>query len=368
MAKTLNQFLEGTGILKVKSPDEQRFVDKHVTATIADRNGNGDDVFKGSKVKKVDRRKERHGYETGEDAKVYEEAEQIDELKKKTMSNYIRRASSDAANYAYTAGMKDFGKGINKDEYHDKATKRLKGISMAAQKLAKEDVELEENAWNQLGQTKPVGGTLPAPKKGSVPKHGQKFSSGDLVVAHSGPHAGEVHKVTASRAGGVTMVNPNGHKYDSVTVKAKHEHVSPANDAQKAKYHADSKAFADRVKALGEEAELEEKAGYSATAAKAGKDLGKPGKNFAKIARGAAAKYGSEAAGERVAGAVLKKLRKEDRLIDLLDTVTESQAFTMVTVFNSLSEENQNMFLASCETEEGVEKMLDFSIQNRGAE
>ena len=188
MAKTLNQFLEGTGILKVKSPDEQRFVDKHVAATIADRNGNGDEVFKGSKVKKVDRRKERHGYESGEDAKVYEEAE------------------------------------------------------------------------------------------------------------------------------------------------------------------------------------LEEKVGYSAKAGAAGKDLGKPGKNFAKIARGAAAKYGSEAAGERVAGAVLKKLRKEDRLIDLLDTVTESQAFTMVTVFNSLSEENQNMFLASCETEEGVEKMLDFSIQNRGAE
>ena len=50
-------------------------------------------------------------------------------------------------------------------------------------------------------------------------------------------------------------------------------------------------------------------AGYSAKAARAGKDLGKPGKNFSKIAKGAAERYGSKEAGERVAGAVLNKLR-----------------------------------------------------------
>jgi hypothetical protein len=55
-------------------------------------------------------------------------------------------------------------------------------------------------------------------------------------------------------------------------------------------------------------------AGYSAKSARAGHDIGKPGKNFAKIAKGAAERYGSKAAGERVAGAVLNKLRhpKED--------------------------------------------------------
>ena len=71
MAKTLNQFLEG--YLKVKNPDEQKFVDKHVTAKHPDRNGNGDEVFNGSKVKTADRRKDRHGYNPGEDEKVYEE-------------------------------------------------------------------------------------------------------------------------------------------------------------------------------------------------------------------------------------------------------------------------------------------------------
>jgi hypothetical protein len=55
---------------------------------------------------------------------------------------------------------------------------------------------------------------------------------------------------------------------------------------------------------------LEEKAGYSAKKAAAGKDIGKPGKNFAKIEKSA----GGGEKGKRIAGAVLNKLRhaKED--------------------------------------------------------
>jgi len=49
---------------------------------------------------------------------------------------------------------------------------------------------------------------------------------------------------------------------------------------------------------------------YSAKAGAAGKDLGKKGKNFDKIAAKAGKEYGSKEAGERVAGAVLGKLRK----------------------------------------------------------
>ncbi len=49
--------------------------------------------------------------------------------------------------------------------------------------------------------------------------------------------------------------------------------------------------------------------GYSAKLAAKGKDIGKKGKNFNKIADKAAEEYGSKEAGERVAGAVLNKLR-----------------------------------------------------------
>ena len=50
---------------------------------------------------------------------------------------------------------------------------------------------------------------------------------------------------------------------------------------------------------------------YSAKQASKGRDIGKPGKNFSKIANKAAKKYGSKAAGKRVAGAILKKLRSK---------------------------------------------------------
>ena len=67
---------------------------------------------------------------------------------------------------------------------------------------------------------------------------------------------------------------------------------------------------------------------YSAKKAAAGKDIGKPGKNFEKIAKSAGERYGSKAAGERVAGAVLNKLRgKNESQLDELspDTIASYQ-------------------------------------------
>lgn len=57
-----------------------------------------------------------------------------------------------------------------------------------------------------------------------------------------------------------------------------------------------------------------EKKSYSAKSAAAGKDIGKPGKNFSKIAKSAGEKYGSKERGEKVAGAVLKKLRAKESI------------------------------------------------------
>ena len=76
----------------------------------------------------------------------------------------------------------------------------------------------------------------------------------------------------------------------------------------------DAKQIKEEAKAAAPKSQLAEsldvaEAGYSAKAGRAGKDLGKPGKNFGKIAKSAGERYGSKAAGERVAGAVLNKLR-----------------------------------------------------------
>jgi hypothetical protein len=69
--KTLKDLFE---VYKPKSPDEQKFVDKHVTIKHKDRNGNDDDVFKGN-TKYIKRKEERKGYDVGDDEKVYEETD-----------------------------------------------------------------------------------------------------------------------------------------------------------------------------------------------------------------------------------------------------------------------------------------------------
>jgi hypothetical protein len=55
------------------------------------------------------------------------------------------------------------------------------------------------------------------------------------------------------------------------------------------------------------------KRSYSAKSARAVKDIGKRGKNFGKIEAKAGKKYGSKAAGKRVAGAVLAKQRAKKK-------------------------------------------------------
>lgn len=69
--------------------------------------------------------------------------------------------------------------------------------------------------------------------------------------------------------------------------------------------------------------EMDEATGdYSAKKARAGKDIGKPGKQFSKIAADAAKRYGSKERGEKVAGAVLAKLRAKESVEE--DAVEES--------------------------------------------
>ena len=83
----------------------------------------------------------------------------------------------------------------------------------------------------------------------------------------------------------------------------------PKGEQEAARERLLAKARAKREK-MKEEIEIDE-ASYSAKEARAGKDIGKPGKQFAKIAKSAAERYGSEERGKKVAGAVLAKLRKE---------------------------------------------------------
>ena len=93
---------------------------------------------------------------------------------------------------------------------------------------------------------------------------------------------------------------------------------------------------------------------------KKGQDVGAPGMNFAKIAKSAAARYGSKEAGQRVAGAVLKKVMakeeeeqfdetiiKEDLNIEAPEQFTFKDYLTAVTsLVGSELEEHQIVAVA----------------------
>lgn len=97
--------------------------------------------------------------------------------------------------------------------------------------------------------------------------------------------------------------------------------------AVKEQAEADGITFTEeQIEEAIDQYELDE-ASYSAKAARAGKDIGKPGKTFDTIAKTAAKKYGSKEAGKKVAGAVLAKLRKED-LDAITQAIKEGGAFT----------------------------------------
>lgn len=75
MAKTLNKILE---VYAPKSKDEKKFMDKHVTVNnkLDDRGTQDDKLFKATNIKTVNRETE-HGYNPGNDEKVYEEMSKV---------------------------------------------------------------------------------------------------------------------------------------------------------------------------------------------------------------------------------------------------------------------------------------------------
>ena len=74
LKKTISQSQgeHGTTAYRPKGGDEQDFFDQHKIEVIDDANGNGDEVFKGTGVKVIDRKSERHGYDHEEGKKVYD--------------------------------------------------------------------------------------------------------------------------------------------------------------------------------------------------------------------------------------------------------------------------------------------------------
>lgn len=124
------QGVTGTTAYRPKGGDEQRFFDKHTIEVTDDANGNDDEMFKGTKVKKIDRASEKHGYDSPDDQRVHEETE----LEERELSTGEMKKRED-----YVKGMKKSMKDF-KSRYGEDA----KSVMYAtATKMAKEDFEYQ---------------------------------------------------------------------------------------------------------------------------------------------------------------------------------------------------------------------------------
>ena len=391
MAKTLKDFLNERqlGPMVVKNPDEQKFIDKHVVAKTDDRNGNDDELFKGSKVKMADRPKHRKGYNPGEDEEVYEalkgnqhkidankngkvdahdfhllrkkkkvaeEAEELEELSTDTLRNYRAKAKDDA----YDAADVDDDRRLRK---------RSMGSWDAGKKILKRGDALRKEEAEQIDE-------ISAEKKDAYAQKAGKQLPG--LFKKSGETANDARKYYNRKNTVRKIANEEADQIDEIldtpekaaNYKAKAQKSFSKNvwiSGDKAAHQtAKKRLYGLSHPKVAEEIEIEEKLNMDkASMGTVIKDFQKSdapqfqGKSQKKRqVMAIAAKLSAERGG--------KPLNKEERLLTKLTDISETHKRTMVSVFEKLNEDNQREFMLACDTAEGIEQMLDFSISYRG--
>lgn len=153
LKKTISQHKGESGSTSYypKGGDEQRFMDKHTIEVTDDANGNDDEMFKGTKVKYVNRASEKHGYDSPNDARVHEETDIEEELTSSEMQMHRRMAAKHTALAKQSKGaLKDQHRTAAEDhkfaagnpwyaKAHTDALKSSKKLGVAM-----EEVELDE--------------------------------------------------------------------------------------------------------------------------------------------------------------------------------------------------------------------------------
>ena len=391
MAKTLKDFLNERqlGPMVVKNPDEQKFIDKHVVAKTDDRNGNDDELFKGSKVKMADRPKHRKGYNPGEDEEVYEalkgnqhkidankngkvdahdfhllrkkkkvaeEAEELEELSTDTLRNYRAKAKDDA----YDAADVDDDRRLRKRSMGSwDAGKKILKRGDALRKEEAEQID-EISAEKKDAYAQKAGKQLPGlfKKSGETANDARKYYN----------RKNTVRKIANEEAGQIDEILDTPEKaanYKAKAQKSFSKNVWISGD-KAAHQTAKKRLYGLSHPKVAEEIEIEEKLNMDkASMGTVIKDFQKSdapqfqGKSQKKRqVMAIAAKLSAERGG--------KPLNKEERLLTKLADISETHKRTMVSVFEKLNEDNQREFMLACDTAEGIEQMLDFSIQHRG--
>lgn len=250
----------------------------------------------------------------------------VDEVSNKTLKSYAKAASSSshprsasnlASKAAYALGKSpddDFTAGERDDK---KSAKRSNFIGKAIDRIAAKEASapIRKNAAHEKEPT------LPNKRAYDLEKAGEKKKPVSLKKA---PWETNESTVSENRRFRLVVKSDNGNRavkiykdtdWEEYVVKH-YENGQYLKDADY--FDSDKQAAVDTAKHFLSQAKTQESSiaerstgDYSAKKARAGKDIGKPGKQFSKIAKSAAKRYGSEEKGKKVAGAVLAKLRKK---------------------------------------------------------
>jgi len=317
---SLKTFLE---LYRPKSGDEQKFVDKHVVIKHKDRNGNDDDVFKASKVKTVKRSTE-HGYDPGDDEKIYEETDLEEGRGKK------QRVDHEEDEWENDTSK---GRKFNK--------KNFKNQRKSKEDRFDEELDLDESVSKVVNH-------LVGRYGDNIRKSHVTSAANDFGIDHSKLSRAVRKKLGKTMLDEISKQSAIDYKR---TAEANLNYHSTAWDKLAKKPHFNShqqKSFDKH----DQEAEKRYKGIKLAN-----KRIYKEG-DVNKLTR------------EDVIISALNKYLPEDyelptqeeALIRLLEHMTNTQAATLLELFLDLNEENQAKMLELCEDKEYTIQLLDFAL------
>jgi hypothetical protein len=303
-----------------------------------------------------------------------EEAEQIDELSIGTMKSY----GDKRARTAFSGGRKP---GQSVDAGIKMKSKQSNSLSLARTKinrardtgstvLNKEEVEqIDELSPSTMGSyAKKAAADFTARK----PKMGYDGQLKKMQNRKVGVNRA-LDKMYGEEVEELDELSHDTLRRYRMKSKSIADNEGPLNYREKGRELAGRKSYGGRMAGIEkakvmakEEAELEEKLDMKKAS------MGTVVKDFQKSD---APQFQGKSQKKRQVMAVAAKLtaergklpmNKEQRLLVKLDDLAEVHKRTMVSVFEKLNEDNQREFMLACDTAEGIEQMLDFSISYRG--
>lgn len=413
MTKTIKDLFE---LYKPKPAGEKAFVDKHVTIKHKDANGNGDDVFNASNIKKTDRKKERHGYDAGEDEKVYEDVNEQVTVTKKDHSWGKMITVHDGAHQSFPlhpehqqkiAGMSkgdkisfknETGKTVHAERtgslvhlkygdtnrtasvgfHHFKEDTEVEGLPELAEALKTTTGNLQNHLIGADAVKKNKDGTHTIARSffyrsGSTSEgHAKRISDGldKIGIKHEVvDHGTEDYKPFR---GGASVWKQNHHwvKVRIPEGQKIHEDVEGLDELSKQTLGSYVNKSAQSMKKNAvdlSDPDNDERDGYRAQIKRFTTI-----KNREKGIGRAVSKLTKEDIVNRAIERYLPDLEEwapksdKEKLILRLEDMKEGHIMQLLTLFDQLDEDNQRIMLEKCETPEGIVEILNFAIENRG--